>query len=120
MRDTLLDLLELVKDKEFIKDMKYKVNHAKRDAEIRGDILGEYYEELGGDIIDKINEEAEFRINGTAVYNFEYYEHTDEYTFYDVFDSSLATCKGKIANHDDYEDYEELLVELSKIFGDAE
>lgn len=120
MRDTLLELLEFIKDKEFVKDYTKKINNAKRDCDMRGEILGEYYEELGEDIIVKINEEAEFRINGTAVYDFGYDEHADEYNFYDVLDRSIATCKGKIANHDDYEEDDELFVALSKIFGDAE
>ena len=117
MRDTLLELLDLIKDEAFVKEHTKRINNAKRDCDMRGEILGEYYEELGEDIIVQINEEAEFKINGTAVYDFGYDEHADEYTFYDVFERSLATCKGKIDNHDDYEDYEELFVALSKIFG---
>lgn len=123
MIEDLRDLLEdLVKDKQFIKDMKYKLRHAKRDSEARGEILGEYLYELESEIVEQLVKEGMFTINDNLVMTYEYNEHSDEYTFYNQNYEIISTITGKISNHDELEEEDpegdKLYLELGKIFGD--
>lgn len=124
MIEDLRDLLEdLVKDKQFIKDMKYKLRHAKRDSETRGEILGEYLYELESEIVEQLVKEGMFTINDNLVMTYEYNEHNDEYTFYNLNYEVISTITGKISNHDKLEEEDpegdKLYLELGKIFGDS-
>ena len=124
MIEDLRGLLEdLVKDKQFIKDMNYKLRHAKRDSEARGEVLGEYLYELESEIVEQLVKEGMFTINDNLVMTYEYNEHSDEYTFYNQNYESISTVTGKINNHDQLEEEDpegdKLYLELGKIFGDS-